>query len=274
MAGLKLERDRPIHELAADLRRAFSGIVAGNVKEPGYARSGEHGPFQLRADAALLDPTTCCAALPQQDAWLNGEYTPCYELDRLRCPQCAAIGPSSPAARRGRGAARLDDLLERAQSELMIRGTTPLPRPNLSFYEHRLDAGRATPPRRPEAPGTLEINAVYLARHPEEMLHETIAHELAHLIVFHLHPRRRQPPHGALWSGIMRDWFCVQPERTHRFDANVTSARASGAGAIDARVANTRSRRFATIAPKAARGYVQAPATRRCSGRARKREPR
>lgn len=130
-----------------------------------------------------------------------------------------------PDSLRARAFARLDELLERAQSELMIRGSPPLPRPNLRFYDHRLDAGRATPPRRPEEAGTLEINAAYLVRHPEEMLRETIAHELAHLIVFHLHPHRRQPPHGALWSGIMRDWFCVQPERTHRFDASVTSAR-------------------------------------------------
>ncbi len=33
MSGLRLSRDRPVHERAADLRRAFSGIVAGNVKE-------------------------------------------------------------------------------------------------------------------------------------------------------------------------------------------------------------------------------------------------
>ena len=35
MSRLELRRDRPVHELAADLRRAFSGIVAGNVKEEG-----------------------------------------------------------------------------------------------------------------------------------------------------------------------------------------------------------------------------------------------
>ncbi len=130
-----------------------------------------------------------------------------------------------PDSLRERAITRLEDLLERAQSELMIRGSPPLPRPELRFYDHRLDAGRATPSPQPGEAGTLEINAAYLARHPEEMLRETIAHELAHLIVFHLHPRRRQPPHGALWSGIMRDWFSVEPERTHRFDASVTAAR-------------------------------------------------
>ena len=35
MANLKLSPDQPVEVLAADLRRAFSGIVAGNVKEVG-----------------------------------------------------------------------------------------------------------------------------------------------------------------------------------------------------------------------------------------------
>lgn len=33
MANLKLYPDQPVEVLAADLRRAFSGIVAGNVKK-------------------------------------------------------------------------------------------------------------------------------------------------------------------------------------------------------------------------------------------------
>ena len=37
MANLKLYPDQPVEVLAADLRRAFSGIVAGNVKEVGIA---------------------------------------------------------------------------------------------------------------------------------------------------------------------------------------------------------------------------------------------
>jgi hypothetical protein len=35
MARLDLRRDSPPHRLAAELRRAFSGIVAGNVKDQG-----------------------------------------------------------------------------------------------------------------------------------------------------------------------------------------------------------------------------------------------
>src|SRR5690606_778957 len=46
MAALDLHHGRKPHELAADLRRAFSGIVAGNVKEDGMRRVEQHGPFQ------------------------------------------------------------------------------------------------------------------------------------------------------------------------------------------------------------------------------------
>ena len=34
MRALELDRKQPTHELAANLRRLFSGIVTGNVKDP------------------------------------------------------------------------------------------------------------------------------------------------------------------------------------------------------------------------------------------------
>ena len=82
MAALALCRDRPIHELAADLRRAFSGIVAGNVKEQGVRAVRERGPFRLHADATLLDPLDDLlrSFVAAGRMKLNGEYTPCYEL--------------------------------------------------------------------------------------------------------------------------------------------------------------------------------------------------
>jgi predicted Rossmann-fold nucleotide-binding protein len=43
MATLDLHHGRPPHALAADLRRAFSGIVAGNVKEDGMRRIEQYG---------------------------------------------------------------------------------------------------------------------------------------------------------------------------------------------------------------------------------------
>lgn len=122
--------------------------------------------------------------------------------------------------------ARLTDLLGRAQQELARRGSPTLPRPGLRLFDDRLDAGRAIPPSRAHPQGIIELNAVYLQRARAAMLEETVAHELAHLLVFHLSPRRRQPPHGKLWQDIMLHWFGVKPERTHRFPtAGVRSRR-------------------------------------------------
>jgi hypothetical protein len=39
MRKLSLHKHQPVHLLAANLRRAFSGVVAGNVKEEAYAPS-------------------------------------------------------------------------------------------------------------------------------------------------------------------------------------------------------------------------------------------
>ena len=56
MAALELRRDTPPHLLAAELRRAFSGIVAGNVKDQGVRLIERHGPFELHGDPELLRP--------------------------------------------------------------------------------------------------------------------------------------------------------------------------------------------------------------------------
>ncbi len=120
---------------------------------------------------------------------------------------------------------RLTGLLARAGDQLAALGLPPLPRPRVRMFDNRLDAGRAVPPLRPHTAGTIELNAVYLVTARQAMLDETVAHELAHLLVFHVSPRRRQPPHGALWQDIMRDWFEVEPERTHRFPSTGLRAR-------------------------------------------------
>lgn len=54
MRALELHRDQPAHSLAFNLRRAFSGIVAGNVREAGIARVEAHGPFELRGDRKII----------------------------------------------------------------------------------------------------------------------------------------------------------------------------------------------------------------------------
>jgi predicted Rossmann-fold nucleotide-binding protein len=84
MAALNLRRDAPPHLLAADLRRAFSGIVAGNVKEPGIRAIERHGPFDLHGDpeiGALLD-RLLQSFVQQKRMKLSGDYRPCYRIVR------------------------------------------------------------------------------------------------------------------------------------------------------------------------------------------------
>ncbi len=54
MANLKLSPDQPVEVLAADLRRAFSGIVAGNVKEVGIQAIEQYGPYKLHGDPEMM----------------------------------------------------------------------------------------------------------------------------------------------------------------------------------------------------------------------------
>jgi predicted Rossmann-fold nucleotide-binding protein len=83
MRGLELHRDQPVHELAANLRRAFSGIVTGNVKESGIAAIERQGPFELSGDAsvmALLDQLLTSFVAEQRMKLPGSEYRPCYRL--------------------------------------------------------------------------------------------------------------------------------------------------------------------------------------------------
>lgn len=84
MAGLNLHRNQPQHLFAADLRRAFSGIVAGNVKIEGMRAIEEHGPFQIRGDAQIMQALDELLAsfVGQQRMKLPGgtTYEPCYRV--------------------------------------------------------------------------------------------------------------------------------------------------------------------------------------------------
>ncbi len=83
MAQLKITSDLPPHELAANLRRAFSGIVAGNVKAPGIAQIEEHGPFEIRGESALMQrlDKLLQGFVEQKRMKLGHEtYVPCYRV--------------------------------------------------------------------------------------------------------------------------------------------------------------------------------------------------
>lgn len=83
MASLNLHYDQGIASLAANLRRAFSGIVAGNVKASGIKAIREHGPFEISGDRKMMTlmDTLLNSFVKQQRMKLPGsEYVPCYKV--------------------------------------------------------------------------------------------------------------------------------------------------------------------------------------------------
>lgn len=54
MKNLELSKKLDTHRLAANLRCAFSGIVAGNVKDDGIRAIEEHGLFELSGDSSIM----------------------------------------------------------------------------------------------------------------------------------------------------------------------------------------------------------------------------
>src|SRR5271168_3290011 len=83
MRSLRLSRDQPVHERAANLRRAFSGIVAGNIKEYGISAIERYGPFEQIGRAHVMEPLDALlrSFVAQQRMKFRGaEYTPCYRL--------------------------------------------------------------------------------------------------------------------------------------------------------------------------------------------------
>ncbi len=83
MAALNLDKGRPAAQLAADLRRAFSGIVAGNVKPQGIQAIKDRGPFKLKGDPEIMAEldATLASFVQQNRMKLSGDYTPCYVLE-------------------------------------------------------------------------------------------------------------------------------------------------------------------------------------------------
>ena len=83
MAALELSRGHTSAELASELRCAFSGIVAGNVKAFGIEQIEAHGPYELGGDAGILDELDelLNQFVLQKRMKINGEnYQPCYRI--------------------------------------------------------------------------------------------------------------------------------------------------------------------------------------------------
>jgi len=83
MRQLSLKTDQARHLLAANLRKAFSGIVTGNVKEHGIQLVEKHGPFEIvgEPDIAKLLTELLEAFVDQQRMRLpTTQYKPCFRV--------------------------------------------------------------------------------------------------------------------------------------------------------------------------------------------------
>jgi predicted Rossmann-fold nucleotide-binding protein len=81
MRNLNLQKNQPSHALAANLRRAFSGVVAGNVKAEGIRAIEMHGRFEIHGEPAIMGPMDklLSSFVAQRRMKLSGrEYNPCY----------------------------------------------------------------------------------------------------------------------------------------------------------------------------------------------------
>ena len=83
MAALNLSLSAPKHELAADLRRAFSGIVAGNVKAEGIERVKQKGPYLLNGDPQIMQEMDqlLSSMVAHGRMKITGNYVPCYRIE-------------------------------------------------------------------------------------------------------------------------------------------------------------------------------------------------
>lgn len=83
MKSLDLHLDQKPEILAANLRQAFSAIVAGNVKAEGIQEIEKYGPFIIDGDSSLMDKMDKLLSdfVEQQRMKLPGSaYTPCYKI--------------------------------------------------------------------------------------------------------------------------------------------------------------------------------------------------
>lgn len=84
MSSLNLTKDQEEWKLAANLRSAFSGIVAGNVKDYGIQAVKKKGPFVLHGDKMIIDELGKLLEnfIKQHRILLSQkEYKPCYTFE-------------------------------------------------------------------------------------------------------------------------------------------------------------------------------------------------
>lgn len=121
MANLKLYPDQPVEVLAADLRRAFSGIVAGNVKEVGIQAIEKFGPYKIHGDPAMMR---------RMDDLLQGFVA----QHRMKLPGGTAYIPATKSVPEFSSVLLPGSGSRSARATLPRQATVLLPRSSLSAY--------------------------------------------------------------------------------------------------------------------------------------------
>ena len=83
MRSLELHKNQEPYLLASNLRRVFSGIVAGNVKDEGIRAIEQYGHFEIRGDVSIMGAMDALLAsfVAQQRMKLPGtKYIPPYRI--------------------------------------------------------------------------------------------------------------------------------------------------------------------------------------------------
>lgn len=83
MSALDISENLPNHILAANLRRAFSGIVSGNVRDDTASEIERHGPFRINGSVRIMKllDTLLASYVEQRRMKIAGiDYMPCYDV--------------------------------------------------------------------------------------------------------------------------------------------------------------------------------------------------
>jgi len=82
MRELKLNANQPLQILACELRRLFSGIVAGNVKPDTQALIKHYGPFEVHASPKLGEALEQLLQqlITEKRMKTDGDYKNCYKI--------------------------------------------------------------------------------------------------------------------------------------------------------------------------------------------------
>lgn len=143
--------------------------------------------------------------------------------DRLKVETCA------PASYFNQKPEKLADLAQQALKYWQHAAASFIPKGvrklNVPAMVLRIDlrghvAGQCVMPRLRKEACIIRINRDLLLRYPQEMLEETIPHEVAHAVVYALWGRKVRP-HGDEWKSVMAH-FGKAPSRTHSMKTTST----------------------------------------------------